>query len=726
MEHIVSFAVTKLADLLAQEVGLLKGVDDELRSLLHLLQWIQALLKDMDHGNKDDERAKLWANLLRDLAHDTEDIIDDYIFKVHQGRVVGPFKISILHELGKRIRKVKMIAQEIYDNQSKFCNESFVTRSSTNETRPPKMSWRQTPDVDVLGFDQHIQALARMLMGDDGNQRRAVVSITAMGGVGKTTLAKKIFSDPLIKRHFTIQAWISVSQEDRVLQVLETIAREGMAISETWLEEQRTDNLLWKDFYKHVKAESEEWLENHSHGVLKKAITDYLKERKYLVVLDNIWSKEAWDSIKGVLPDMMNGSRVLLTTRNQDVALHADRQSPPYDLKFLGEEDGWELFSSTAIPTMCSRDCPPYLESIGKEMVAKCCGLPLAIIALGRLVLTKRQTVEEWRKLLESANWQLSKGEEQISEILALSYHHLPYCIKPCFLYFSIFPKGSLINAKRLIRLWIAEGFIQPRDQEAMEEVAEDYLEELVNRSMIQVVKRHHHGGIKICQIHELLHDLSISLGKGMNFIHIPNFDGEEKILHKPRRLAFHDDKSTSCISRLKSTDRYTSRLRTVALMDMKRTSELEKFFHDIKLLRVINLHGTGIKSLPDDVGKLIHLRYLGLRYTDLKKLPSSIGKLTNLQTLDIKNSVSIRELPSQVWKMHLNLRHLEGNGFSIKGLPSTEGFSTLQTLSSVKAGTWLWNSLQKMTSLRKLGVHGVTETDKEALLHCLFFFFFE
>ncbi|KAH7674259.1 P-loop containing nucleoside triphosphate hydrolase protein [Dioscorea alata] len=643
MVGVVSVVAGKLADLLAQEVGFLRGVDDELRSLLRLFQSIEAYLNGIGPFNQNDQRDIVWVKQIQEVAYDAEDIIDDYIFKIHQqyhpspgGRlswlrtyVVLPSKLVILHDLGNKIRKVKGTVQEIYDNRNKFGNESIGASSSnsTNDARPPLMRGRRKPHVEeeekALGFDQHFQALARMLMEDDGSQRRSIISIIGMGGLGKTTLAKKIFDDPGVRRHFTCQAWIWVSQENGAQQVLETIAKDAMAISEKRLKRLNHKELEWEVYV-------------------------YLTETKYLVVLDDLWSKEAWDSIKKVLPDMMNGSRVLLTTRKKEVALHADRQNLPYDLKFLSEEHSWEL---KAIPTKRSKDCPAHLESIGREMVAKCCGLPLAIVVLGSLVSYKRSTVEDWRKLLKSANWQLRQGENQISEVLALSYHHLPYFIKPCLLYFSILPRGALISAKRLIPLWIAEGFIQPRDQETMEEVGEDYLDELVNWSMIQVVERHHHGGIKICQIHELLHDLSISLAQ---------------------------------------------------------------------VAESINLQGTGIKSLPDDIGKLIHLRYLGLRYTDLTELPSSIGKLTNLQTLDLKNSVCIVELPSQVWKKQRNLRHLEGTGFSIKGLPSTDSLPNLQTLSNVKAGTWLQNGLQKMTNLRKLGVHDVTGTYKEALLDCL------
>ncbi|KAJ0965244.1 hypothetical protein J5N97_026382 [Dioscorea zingiberensis] len=719
-DSIVSFVVAKLGDLIAQEIVFLQEVADRLRSLRDEFQWMQAFLKDADGSIKrGNERAKLWVSQVRDVAYDAEDIIDTYIYKIHQQRrrsstltncITSTSQLTILHELGNQIANVKKRAEEISANRSKYGIESVGGTSSdisiittTTMSFNRKQNHLDVEEADVVGFDKHVKTLVKLLItaedqGPHQRQQLAVISIVGMGGLGKSTLAKKVCSNPDVKRHFNCQALVYVSQAFKTREILERIAKCAMAMSE-----------------KKMKELSQE--------KLKEEICEYLKERRYLVVLDDVWTRDAWDMIKDVLPEVINGSRVLLTTRNSDVGVYADRQSPLFKLQNLGEDESWDLFCKKAIHPTNSMEkyCPSHLESIGKEMVAKCGGLPLAIVVLGGLVSRKEQTVVEWRKVLKSLKWQLQEGEDQISPILDLSYHHLPYYLKPCFLYFAIFPEDEIIDPNSLIRLWIAEGFVQARGEETLEEVAEDYLQELVQRSMIQVAMEANYfrDGV-VYQIHDLILDLSISQAKVDNFLHVPKNSKEENSLHKTRRLALNGNEMNSYIAAGKYSTNSSQSLRTITCMDMKvRTSKMLGFLHDMKLLRVLNLHGTFIKKLPSDIGKLIHLRYLGLRWTIIKTLPSSIAELTNLQTLILVRS-SINVLPRGLWKMGNNLRHLEGYIFSIKGTPSVESLPNLQTLSSVKVGPWLLNGLGKMTSLRKLSILEVTDTYAEPLLDCL------
>ncbi|KAJ0965199.1 hypothetical protein J5N97_026337 [Dioscorea zingiberensis] len=716
-ESIVSFAVAKLGDLIAQEIVFLQEVGDQLRSLHHKLQWMQAFLKDADGSIKGgNERAKLWVNQVRDAAYDAKDIIDTYIYKIHQQRrrsctltncITSTSQLTILHELGNQIAKVKRRAEEISANRSKYGIESFAGTSSnisivttTTMSFNRKQNQLDVEEADVVGFDKHVKTLVKLLIIPEDqagphDQRLAVISIVGMGGLGKSTLAKKVCSNPDVKRHFTCQALVYVSQVFRTREILERIAKCAMAMSE-------------------------EKMKALSQDKLKEKICEYLKGRRYLVVLDDVWTRDAWDRIKDVLPEETNGSRVLLTTRNADVGEHADRQSPLFKLQNLGEDESWDLFCKKAIhPTNSMDKCPSHLESIGKEMVAKCGGLPLAIVVLGGLVWRKEQTVVEWLKILKSLKWQLREGEDQISPILELSYHHLPYYLKPCFLYFAIYPEDIIIDPSSIIPLWIAEGFVQARDDETLEEVAEDYLQELVHRSMIQVAREENIFPGESYQIHDLILDLSIFLAKVENFLHVPKNSGEENILRKTRRLALNGNKMSSYIAAGKYSTNSSLSLHTVTCMDMKvRTSEMVRFLHDMKLLRVLNLQGTGIKKLPSDIGKLIHLRYLGLVETEIKTLPSSIAELTNLQTLML--GTSIFALPHGIWKMGNNLRHLKRFIISIMGTPSVESLPNLQTLSYVKVGPWLLNGLGKMTSLRTLGLLKVIDTYVEPLLDCL------
>ncbi|KAJ0965215.1 hypothetical protein J5N97_026353 [Dioscorea zingiberensis] len=721
-ESIVSLAVTKLGALIAQEIVYLREVGDQLHSLRDELQWMQAFLKDADDSIKGgNERAKLWVNQVRDVAYDAQDIIDTYIYKIHQQRrrpighlsstltkcITCTSQLTILHELGNQIANVKKRAEEISANKSKYGIESVGGTSSNISIITTTMSFNRKQyqlDVEeavVVGFDKHVKTLVKLLITAENqgshDQRRAVISIVGMGGLGKSTLAKKVCSNPDVKPHFTCQALVYVSQVFRAREILERIAKCAMAMSE-------------------------EKMKELSQEKLKEKICEYLKGKRYLFVLDDVWTRDAWDVIKDVLPEEMNGSRVLLTTRNVEVGVHADRQSPLFKLQNLGEDESWDLFCKKAIhPT--NSNCPSYLESIGKEMVAKCGGLPLAIVVLGGLVSRKEQTVEEWRKVLKSLKWQLQEGEDRITPILDLSYHHLPYYLKPCFLYFAVYPEDLFISADSIIRLWIAEGFVQPRDEETLEEVAEDYLQELVQRSLIKVVEKNSIGGWVFYQIHDLILDLSISQAKVENFLHVPKNSEEENILHKTRRLALNGQEMSSYIAARKySTNSPTSsNMRTIICTDMEvRTSEMVGFLHIMKLLRVLNLRGTGIKKLPSDIGKLIHLRYLGLNRTEIKTLPSSIAELTNLQTLIMpKNENNV--LPCGIWKMGSNIRHLLGHMISIKGAPSVDqSLPNLQTLSSVEVGPWLLSGLEKMTSLRKLSLLDVTDTYAEPLLDCL------
>ncbi|KAL5981687.1 hypothetical protein ACLOJK_015750 [Asimina triloba] len=175
-------------------------------------------------------------------------------------------------------------------------------------------------------------------------------------------------------------------------------------------------------------------------------------------------------------PDSNNGNMVLLTTRNKEVALCADANSHPHQLRFLNEDESCELFlkkvSSGHETYLPGVDAESWLR---EEILGKYQGLPLAVVAIGGL-LSRRKELREWQRILKGG-WQLFEGENRMSGILALSYRDLPYYLKPCFLYLGIFPEDSKIPARKLIQLWAAEGFFPERGELALEEMGEELLQ---------------------------------------------------------------------------------------------------------------------------------------------------------------------------------------------------------------------------------------------------------
>ncbi|XP_058115323.1 putative disease resistance protein At1g50180 [Magnolia sinica] len=695
VESVVKLLLQKLSDQFLQEALFLRGVRDQVEWLEAEFRRMRCFLKDADARQDGDERVKNWLRDVRDVAYDAEDIIDNFTFKIASLRSVGYIRRCVffcseliaLYKVGSEIERIKNKIHTISESRSTYGIENIGQGAETSSAGLSLQEWRLTsPNVeepDFVGFEKDFEALAVQLTG--GELRRCVVSVVGMGGLGKTTLTKRLYNTDSVKNHFHNHAWISVSQGYSARDLLQVIVRRWSVLS-----------------YRVV--------ETMDIAEVRDMISEYLKHKRYLVVLDDIWTKEAWDALKDAFPDMNNGSRVVLTTRNKDVALHADAQSHPHELPFLNKEEGWVLFCKKTFP---GRDgsCPRELEELGGKIVGKCHGLPLAIVVIGGLLSSKEP--REWENVHKSISWQFVKGEVRIFGILSLSYKDLPYYLKPCFLYLGKFPEDYEFHTKELIQMWAAEGLLEERGEETLEEVGEDYLKELIQRSMVQVASRSSSRGIKSCRIHDLLRDLSISEAKEGLFLEIQHGNANVATASRARRHAAHFNAPGAYISLSFSTPRLRSMLiyaQGYAWIERKRGKFL---FSAFKLLRVLYLHGVKIKELPREIGELIHLRYFGCTNTHLKSLPSSIGNLPNLQTLSVV-SVDNIEVPSTIEKMK-QLRHLqvktikrERNFFcwgKIEGHPRLELISNLQTLSLVKAGKWMEGCLGNLTNLRKLGI---------------------
>ncbi|XP_049365104.1 disease resistance protein RPP13-like [Solanum verrucosum] len=508
-----------------------------------------------------------------------------------------------------------------------------------------------------------------------------------MGGLGKTTLVRNLYNSPSLLAIFQTRAWICVSQQYSTPDLFWSIIKSIQGCSEELL--------------KLLKEMSERDLETH--------LRDLLKERKYLVVVDDLWHREAWESLKRALPDNNNGSRVILTTRKEDVAERVDDKGFSHKLRFLNKEESWDL--------LCKKLCPenkmggidlfsPLMKKLAEEMVDKCKGLPLAIVVLGGL-LSYRKEVDEWQKV-KTHLWQHMKNDSvEISHILSLSYNDLSFELKQCFLYIGIFQEDDVIDAEKLMHLWLAEGFI-PRIREHMEDIAENFLHELVSRSLIQVLETIFDKKFK-CRIHDLLRDLVVQKAAEVHLydIYDPRVNSITPFRH---RHAIHVQ-----TERYLSLDLSKLKVRSILFFDKEfKVLDHSKMsmisgttFPHLYVLDLENICFSG-GDLPDAIGNMVHLKFLGLCNTNLFKLPPSVGKLKCLQTLEalISDNCSC-ELPPQVAQL-TNLRHLVAR-YEVP--VQVNRLTNLRTLKFIRCDQWKHTDASALVNLQEFGMEKIKKS---------------
>ncbi|XP_022753994.1 LOW QUALITY PROTEIN: putative disease resistance protein At1g50180 [Durio zibethinus] len=741
----ISSVVQTIGGLLTQEVTSLWGVKDQVEDLQRELIWMQSFLKESDARKAaDNEVVRTSVAEIRGLAYDAEDIIETFALKVApQRKYVIKRAVCILKEgwllcqtkseIEKITAKITKRKQRLQTYDVKKSGDEGAS-SSSKERLESRRPYPHIIDDNIVGLDEDIKKLVSVLVDEESRFR--VVSIWGMGGLGKTTLAKKIYRHSQVIGHFSRLAWVYVSQQCHKRKVWEDILSSLTSINE-----------------RGSKQSDEE---------LAEKLSNFMKDHKCLVVLDDIWSIQAWDNLRPAFPERETSSKLLLTSRNKEVASHADSRGYLHELQCLNDEESWELFQKIAFPETDPTDyrVDERKNELGKSMVKHCAGLPLAIIVLGGILATKN-TFAEWRMVFNNVKFHLNRGKGQSTEeVLALSYDDLPPHLRPCFLYLSHFPEDYEIHAKRLIQLWVAEGIVSSKQEEGnegemIEHVAERYLIELVERCMIQVEERDATFKIKTLHMHDLMRDLCLSKAKQENFLFIM----DESFMHSHgpnvlpfiRRVAAHhfflikrikcphlrsllifneffpleslfsssvplrilencDDKwcDNSCFELLPIVEPL------VFILYLSKMGGIWTYIlNNFKLLRVLNFEGqespAGCK-LPTDIGNLIHLRFLCLRRLVFysSKLPSSLGNLRCLQTLDLRvENFKFKPIhvPNVIWRME-QLRHLYlPQEFDRKTKLKLGTLRKLQTLVNFSTRSCYVEDLLNMTNLSELEI---------------------
>ncbi|XP_052205101.1 putative late blight resistance protein homolog R1B-16 [Diospyros lotus] len=455
-----------------------------------------------------------------------------------------------------------------------------------------------------------------------------LILIYGMAGQGKTTLAKKVYNDPLVVYHFDLHAWINVSQEyqkrDLLLGLLRCVSDRSNGIN------QMSEEELGEQLYKRLKG------------------------MKYFIVMDDVWDSGAWADLKDYFPNDRNGSRILFTSRLEAVAF-AQPVTLSRPLPLLTHDESWELFR---LKVFHGGTCPFELMEIGMQIAKKCGGLPLAIIMVAGILANEEKRKDRWEEVEKIMSQSMVADPNLCMKIFKLSYKHLPRHLRPCFLYFAAFPEDFQIPVRKLIWLWIAEGFIQKTREKNLEDVAEEYLMNLIYRSLIMVSTRGYEGRPKTCSIHDLLRGFCLKKAEKENFLRqisgVQQFSSSSSC---PRRL---------CIDSLKlQTVRLPSVLDPHSFLCIgcgyaAGFPPLAFPFQRLKLLRVLDVSFIQLDSYPMEIEQLGFLRYLALSLL-MAWLPASICNLCNLETLIIFG-YTWTSLSLPIEKME-KLRHVLLNG---------------------------------------------------------------
>ncbi|KAA8525582.1 hypothetical protein F0562_007437 [Nyssa sinensis] len=328
-------------------------------------------------------------------------------------------------------------------------SSSTITSSTWHERRGDALLLEE---AELVGIDKHKTKLIGFLV--DNEHSLKVISVVGMGGIGKTTIEKKVYDDANVRKHFQTHVWITVSQSFIIEELLKNIVEQ---------------------LFGGIKQRVHKRINSMDNNGLKMEINKFLHQTRYLIVLDDVWNALAWEALKCAFPNNNCGSRIMLTTRIVDTASTSctNFHGNEYHMDPLSWKESWTLFCRK---TFRADSCPPHLKELCRGILKRCEGLPLAIVAISGLLSTKdTRRVDEWEIIHRSLGAELEASDKlgSMKKILSLSYKDLPYYLKACFLYFSIFPEDDQIKCKRLIRLWIAEGFVEGKAGQTPEEVAE-------------------------------------------------------------------------------------------------------------------------------------------------------------------------------------------------------------------------------------------------------------
>ncbi|XP_010904853.1 putative disease resistance protein RGA3 isoform X2 [Elaeis guineensis] len=668
-------------------------MEKELDKLKDSITLVKAVLMDAEKKQSTTQGLRVWLELLKNVFYDAEDILNDFEVEDLRRQVVSRgdilrkvhrfcsrsnpliFRTNMSHKLKKLNERLDGIVRKKIDFQ--------LVEGPVNNYRPLFQEEKEKHSFvrasNIIGRDEDKEKIIELLLHPNTDRNINVIPIVGIGGLGKTTLAKLVYNDERIIRHFELKMWVYVSKDFGERKLMENTVKTATGDGQDY--------------------------GNFTMDQLQIGLRDAIKDKKILLVLDDVWNEDRkkWEELKDLLMVGASGSMIMVTTRSHLVA-SIMCTTPTYNLLGLRHDECLSLFVRYAFMEGQERQYP-NLVKIGDDIVRKCGGVPLAVMTLaGQLFLNTRE--RDWNVIKDSGIWEIEEKETEsgILPALRVSYEQLPSPLKRCFAYCSIFPKDYEFNDFEVVQFWMALGLIVPmNERQELEDVGFRYLEKLGHGFFVQDFRDHY--GVVRFRMHDVMHELALSVSKDECSVVTAN---RQKIAKNVRHLSFPDPDSLP--QDLPTILQDLDRVRTVCFQSAKEgpscKSVIETCLSRFQYLRVLNLSRSQFDQLPKGIGNFKHLRYLDLSWNHkIRKLPSSIYKLQNLQTLILAGCDEIEKLPR-------NLRYMVSLRFLCittrqKSLPKGE-IGCLKSLRvlwiySCENVEHLFEDMQALTNLRTL-----------------------
>ncbi|CDP03421.1 unnamed protein product [Coffea canephora] len=638
----VKVLVEKTINLASEQIGLFVGFKKDLEKLKDTLTLIQAVFRDAEEQQETQEFMKRWLENLEAAAFDAGNLLDDINYEMIRRKVKMQnqmkrkvcFFFSLSNPIAFQARSFGLQSQ--IAPAHKYNNNHAVLISENRETDSV------TVGASFVGRDDDVSSIVTQLTATSNNETLSVHPIVGLGGIGKTTVAQKVFNGLNIKNHFDKRMWVCVSDVGKhfdanklfglMLEKLEVPMAEVAGMDSREAKVQKLKEML----------DGEE--------------RNGKKPRKYLLVLDDVWNEDPapWnrflDSLRGI--SSAKGSWILVTTRKEQVATMTAISSRPCSLEKLSYHNCWLILEK---PAFGSRETPDDLKELGLELAKKCQGLPLAATVLGGMLCNKGSDV--WRSILETGLQNIGgDGESYITKILKLSFDHLPDpALKKCFAYCSIFPQDFQMERNQLIQLWAAEGFLHsdPRKNICMEEVGNRYFTILLESKLFQDAMKDGYGNVLNCTMHDLVHDMVQSISECRTLR-----------LKEPTEADFHGKTFRYLVVERSENPR-------------ENDSECNQVLEGLQAHQ--NLKGLIIESFFGD------------------KLSTWIGELGKLVKFELRNCKSCKELPTLGNMPLLKSLHFEGLDSLTSIDPSFYGRSDVHSGSTSQRPLKLFPALEDL-----------------------------